>query len=244
MLDAGGVAPWQWVWAEIGRLITDQPTGANNRFEVAAQLNARTGPSGPFWGRPRSQPLRDLDMTKPTFPHRGPHEIRRVARDGEGRAAHGIAAEVGLAAQRRRVGRRPEPGRDRHAGSTTPFAAGYDRCRDRPSGRSRIRPGPPSSSPRSIPAWCPRSARPGWSGMPARSWGWSSGSAIWLGPAASSRVCVDPGPSAPPSPTRRAGSSASPQAGDAGADVAGHDEPRTAAGFVDAVRSRATRWAR
>lgn len=51
------------VWAWLADRITDRPDNANNRFEVAAEINRRFG-TGPFWGRPFSQPMPDLPMTK------------------------------------------------------------------------------------------------------------------------------------------------------------------------------------
>jgi hypothetical protein len=45
--------PWRAVWDEIARLIEDRDDNHNNRFEVAAALNARvSGGAFPFWGRP------------------------------------------------------------------------------------------------------------------------------------------------------------------------------------------------
>jgi precorrin-8X/cobalt-precorrin-8 methylmutase len=44
---------WQAVWRIIARGLQDDPQNASNRFEVAAQLNARsTGIAAPFWGHP------------------------------------------------------------------------------------------------------------------------------------------------------------------------------------------------
>ena len=45
--------PWRAVWDEITRLIEDREDNDNNRFAVAAALNARvSGGAFPFWGRP------------------------------------------------------------------------------------------------------------------------------------------------------------------------------------------------
>lgn len=45
--------PWRAVWDEIAALLDDREDNANNRFEVAAQLNRRvSGAAFPFWGRP------------------------------------------------------------------------------------------------------------------------------------------------------------------------------------------------
>jgi len=45
--------PWRAVWDEVARLIEDRDDNHNNRFDVAAALNARvSGGTFPFWGRP------------------------------------------------------------------------------------------------------------------------------------------------------------------------------------------------
>lgn len=54
----------------IADMVTDDASGANNRFEVAAELNRRiceqTGAqSGPFWGRPTERPIEGLPATRP-----------------------------------------------------------------------------------------------------------------------------------------------------------------------------------
>ena len=41
------------VWDYLSGLVEDAPDNANNRFGVAAEINARFG-GGPFWGRPRA----------------------------------------------------------------------------------------------------------------------------------------------------------------------------------------------
>jgi hypothetical protein len=51
-LGLSGV-PWRAVWDEIAQLVDDREDNYNNRFEVAAALNARvSGGTFPFWGRP------------------------------------------------------------------------------------------------------------------------------------------------------------------------------------------------
>lgn len=50
------LAVWDWL---AGQLI-DGPDNANNRFEVAAELNRRFPGTGPFWGRPSGLDLPDL----------------------------------------------------------------------------------------------------------------------------------------------------------------------------------------
>lgn len=57
---AGPLALWPW----LAERIEDGPDNANNRFEVAAAINARFPGLGPFWGRPAG---RDL----PALPARG-----------------------------------------------------------------------------------------------------------------------------------------------------------------------------
>lgn len=52
------------------QLVTDDPSGNNNRFHAAAELNNRikhtTGaPAGPFWGRPRTLPIDNLTEKRP-----------------------------------------------------------------------------------------------------------------------------------------------------------------------------------
>ena len=47
------------LWALLAAQVRDAPDNANNRFAVAAALNARLG-GGPFWGRPSGMPLPDL----------------------------------------------------------------------------------------------------------------------------------------------------------------------------------------
>ena len=62
-LEAGDDAPWLRLWNELTRLISDGPTNANNRFEVAAELNAR---GACFWGKPTTSPA-DVPPTKQPF---------------------------------------------------------------------------------------------------------------------------------------------------------------------------------
>ncbi len=45
--------PWRAMWDLLSDMVVDADDNANNRFEVAAELNARIGPGpGPFWGCP------------------------------------------------------------------------------------------------------------------------------------------------------------------------------------------------
>lgn len=48
------------VWAHLADLIEDGADNANNRFHVAARLNASLPGTGPFWGRPETLDLVDL----------------------------------------------------------------------------------------------------------------------------------------------------------------------------------------
>lgn len=63
--------PWRSVWDELSRLISDGEDNRNNRFEVAAKLNARceNRSSGPFWGCPRQRQQHTLSMKSPGFPY-------------------------------------------------------------------------------------------------------------------------------------------------------------------------------
>ncbi len=54
------------VWAWLAERITDSAANANNRFAVAAEINARVGPL--FWGRPARDDLPDLPTTKAVDP--------------------------------------------------------------------------------------------------------------------------------------------------------------------------------
>ena len=47
-------APWRAVWDELGRTVADDDRNRNDRFAVAAGLNARIAGPGPFWGCPPS----------------------------------------------------------------------------------------------------------------------------------------------------------------------------------------------
>ncbi|MGH7037146.1 MAG: precorrin-8X methylmutase [Stellaceae bacterium] len=66
--------PWRALWDEIAHLVEDAPDNRNNRFEVAARLNARiSGGPFPFWGCPAG---RAGPFLAPTHPGRyGAHEL-------------------------------------------------------------------------------------------------------------------------------------------------------------------------
>lgn len=53
---AEALAVWDWLAARI----TDDARNANNRFEIAAEINRAFGGLGPFWGRPSGRDLPDL----------------------------------------------------------------------------------------------------------------------------------------------------------------------------------------
>jgi precorrin-8X/cobalt-precorrin-8 methylmutase len=66
-------SPWRAVWDEIAQLIEDRDNNDNNRFAVAAALNARvSGGAFPFWGRPGKM---ESDFL-------GPKHHRRYVEDG------------------------------------------------------------------------------------------------------------------------------------------------------------------
>lgn len=56
---------WRRIWAEIAGLLSDADDNANNRFEVAENLNRRlTGGPAPFWGRVDGRDGADLPVRK------------------------------------------------------------------------------------------------------------------------------------------------------------------------------------
>ncbi|MBF5044778.1 cobalamin biosynthesis protein CbiG [Aggregicoccus sp. 17bor-14] len=69
---------WRALWEEWRRRVRDAQDNANNRFEVAAALNAQlTGGEGPFWGRPASRALPALPTRRSfAYPVRGLTERR------------------------------------------------------------------------------------------------------------------------------------------------------------------------
>lgn len=62
--------------------IEDGPDNRNNRFEVAAAINARLGGGGPFWGRPKARQIPHLPPLKAVdYSALGLAEKRRVERE-------------------------------------------------------------------------------------------------------------------------------------------------------------------
>lgn len=67
----GNAPPWRQVWDEISRLIADDESNRNNRFQVAAQLNGQCGGAtpGPFWGCPANAGRETLTRKSPRYPY-------------------------------------------------------------------------------------------------------------------------------------------------------------------------------
>jgi len=67
----GELPTWRLVWEELSRLISDGDDNHNNRFEVAASLNARCGERqpGPFWGCPQNRRQPTLSTKSPGYPY-------------------------------------------------------------------------------------------------------------------------------------------------------------------------------
>lgn len=63
----GNAAPWRLIWNELASRIRDDANNHNNRFEVAAALNARCGGAtpGPLWGCPAGRTTPTLERTSP-----------------------------------------------------------------------------------------------------------------------------------------------------------------------------------
>jgi hypothetical protein len=63
--------PWRRIWDALAEQIVDEATNANNRFAVAAVLNARCGPPGPgpLWGCPAAACAPSLAPTSPGYPY-------------------------------------------------------------------------------------------------------------------------------------------------------------------------------
>lgn len=97
-LAAPGEPAWTATWRHLVAELVDEPNNRNNRFAVAAAVNARISDGvGPFWGAPPARVTESLAATKaPGFPH-----VHRTGTLPEHRLA-----EVAV---RERTGRRPFP---------------------------------------------------------------------------------------------------------------------------------------
>ena len=95
---APGEPAWTATWRHLVAELVDEPNNRNNRFAVAAAVNARISDGvGPFWGAPPARVTESLAATKaPGFPH-----VHRTGTLPEHRLA-----EVAV---RERTGRRPFP---------------------------------------------------------------------------------------------------------------------------------------
>ena len=58
---------WEAVWKRIAEVIEDCPNNRNNRFDAAAELNARFCGDGPFWGNGLRRDILGLPRTRPRF---------------------------------------------------------------------------------------------------------------------------------------------------------------------------------
>lgn len=61
----GGREPWRSMWSWLEDRLDDDVHNANDRFTVAADLNARSEGEGPFWGCPPAAEVESLRRTKP-----------------------------------------------------------------------------------------------------------------------------------------------------------------------------------
>jgi len=67
----GDAPPWRRIWDMLASMIVDKADNTNNRFAVAAELNARCGGAvpGPLWGCPVGMTLPLLLPTSPVYPY-------------------------------------------------------------------------------------------------------------------------------------------------------------------------------
>jgi precorrin-8X/cobalt-precorrin-8 methylmutase len=61
----GPDADWRNIWAHLHDHLIDRPDNANNRFDLAASLNARFPGDGPFWGNGLARDIPGLPRRKP-----------------------------------------------------------------------------------------------------------------------------------------------------------------------------------
>ncbi len=66
-LPGHATSPWWAMHDHLARSIADGSDNANNRFDVADDLNARTGDAGPFWGVPARAVTPTLPVRKKPF---------------------------------------------------------------------------------------------------------------------------------------------------------------------------------
>ena len=79
--DAAGLpgqGRWEAVWAWLADHLLDADDNANDRFEIAARLNASWDEPGPFWAHPPRQHHEGLAPTKPDYAVLGVRERRHV----------------------------------------------------------------------------------------------------------------------------------------------------------------------
>jgi hypothetical protein len=84
---AAGVAPWLATWRWFAEHVRDDHRNANNRFEVAADLNRRSGgAAGPFWGCPPGSEYDGLSPRKVAPDPLGPFRATELALRAAGRS--------------------------------------------------------------------------------------------------------------------------------------------------------------
>ncbi|MFU8862741.1 MAG: hypothetical protein ACNA7O_02420 [Rhodobacterales bacterium] len=105
-------ADWRDIWAYLHDHLTDGPDNANNRFDLAAQINALFPGDGPFWGNGLARDIPGLPRRKPvgwgdSLPDnrrladslaKGAQEVWKLSGAGSvgGQSLTGIAALEGL----------------------------------------------------------------------------------------------------------------------------------------------------
>jgi len=80
-LGLGG-PPWSAIWGYLTERVEDDARNANNRFNVAAEINARLQPPV-FWGCPQSKPLEHLSPKKDQVIYRGEQHARGLRESRE-----------------------------------------------------------------------------------------------------------------------------------------------------------------
>lgn len=85
------------IWNDLAARVSDDELNRNNRFAVAAALNAALSPvPGPFWGRPNGQDIPHLSAFRPTPAPETEIAARRIVEarlrmaGGEGRAVKSV----------------------------------------------------------------------------------------------------------------------------------------------------------